>query len=131
VLKAYNELKSVKGFEGVILQKQVSGKEILLGLKKTPEFEHVLAFGRGGSDAEQVKDVSFRVCPLEKNDFYEIINDTKIGKTLNNNEKETLIEVLKKLTNLSLKFPKISELDINPLFVKNKIYYVADARIVF
>jgi succinyl-CoA synthetase beta subunit len=130
-LRSYKELKAVKGFEGVILQKQISGKEVLLGLKKTPEFGHVLAFGSGGSDAEQIKDVSFRVCPLDKNDFYEIIKDTKISKILNNHEKETLVEVLKKLSGLSLKFPKISELDINPLFIKDKIYYVADARIVF
>lgn len=130
-LKSYKELSKVSSFEGAILQKQVNGKEIFLGLKKTPEFEHVLAFGTGGSNAEKIKDISFRICPLEKKDIYEIISDTKIGKTLNSNEKETLKIVLKKLSELSNKFPKISELDINPLFLENKAYYVADARIVF
>ncbi len=129
-LKNYNKLKKIKGFEGVIIQKKIKGKEILIGLKKTPEFGHVIVFGQGGSDVEKKRDVSFRVCPLKKNDFIEIIKDTKAGKDLNDSEKNVLIKVLEKICSLSLKFPRISELDINPLIIENKKYYVADARIV-
>jgi len=130
-LDSYIQLKKIKGFEGVVIQKQISGKEILLGLKKTPEFGHVLVFGHGGSNVEKKKDVAFRVCPLEKKDFYDIFNETKIGKILNHSEKDKIIEVIKKLCSLSHKYPKIFELDINPLIVNNKEGYIVDSRIVF
>ncbi len=128
--KNYFQLKKIKGFEGIVIQKQVKGKEILLGLKYTPEFGHVVVFGEGGSEVEKKKDVSFRVCPLEEKECHELINDTNIGKKLNAVEKSVLAKVIKKLCELASRFPKISELDINPLMIRNKEYYIVDVRVV-
>lgn len=129
-LKAFDRFKKIPGFEGVVIQKQVKGKEILIGLKSTPEFDHVLVFGQGGSDVERKADVSFRACPLSNEDYNEMINDTLIGKTLDASEKKQIISVMKKINDLTLKF-KINELDINPLMVNSKECWVVDARIVF
>lgn len=129
-LRIFNKFSKIKDFEEVIIQKTFQGKEILLGLKKTPEFGHVVVFGAGGSDVEKTKDVAFRVCPLKEKDCQEIINDANIGKQLNFNEKKILADLVKKLCKLALTFPKISELDINPLKIKNKNYCIVDVRIV-
>lgn len=130
-IKSFKQLKKIKGFEGVIIQKQISGKEFLLGIKKTPEFEHVVAFGAGGIHTEKLKDVSFRVCPFDKTDTEEMIKEVKKAKELN---KKNIIDIqnnLIKLCQLIQKYPKIKELDINPLIVNKKDATIVDARIVW
>ena len=130
-LKAFMEIKKIKNSEGVVIQKQISGKEFLLGIKKTPEFEHVVAFGAGGIYTEKLKDVSFRVYPFTENDAREMIKDVKASEGLT---KESINAIEKNLIELCLlikKYPKIKELDINPLIVDKKGAIIVDARIVW
>jgi len=35
-MEAFRQLEEIKGFEGVIIQRQIKGNEFLLGIKKTP-----------------------------------------------------------------------------------------------
>ncbi len=125
-LKTFDKLMKIKGAVGVMIQKQLAGKEFLLGLKKTREFGHVVAFGTGGIHTEKLGDVSFRVCPIEPKERRRMISETKISK---DSDKEILKEIDKnihKLCKLSVKYSQIKELDINPL-IQGKI---VDARIV-
>jgi len=130
-LQELKDFKKFKGATGVIIQKRFFGKEFLLGIKKTPEFEHVLVFGAGGSKVEEKKDVSFRVCPADKKDIKALIKETKVGKRLPKKTVEVLLENLTKLCTLVEKYPKISELDINPFTISKGLGKVIDARIVF
>ena len=127
LLKAFAKLKKIKGCEEILLQESLRGTELFFGIKKTPEFAHVLVFGKGGSNVEEEKDVTFRICPVEKKDIQEMISETKISKKINKKEKTTSEKTLIKLCKLAEKYKDISELDINPL-MNGKI---ADARIVF
>lgn len=129
--KIFTKFSKMKNFEEVMIQKMSKGKEIIIGLKKTDEFGHVIMFGKGGSNTEKEKDISFRVTPLKNKDFIEIISDTKISKALSKNEKKEIIKILKRIQALSIKYPSIEELDINPLFVYDKNSETIDARIVF
>ena len=132
--EALHELRNFKRFKGatgVIIQKRFFGKEFFLGIKKTPEFEHVLVFGAGGSKVEEKKDVSFKVCPIEEIDIKKIIKETKIGKKLGIKDKKILGENILKLCELVGKYPKILELDINPFSISKGVGKVLDARIVF
>jgi len=131
ILKYFKKFKKIGGSEGIIIQEQISGKEILLGVKKTPEFGHVIVFGSGGSNVEKLKDISFRVCPFNENDALEMIKETKIFSELNKKEIDLIIKNILKLKKLIKKFSKISELDINPLVVNNKKANIVDARIVW
>ena len=130
-LGVFTSLKIIKGSQGVLIQKKFSGKEFLLGIKKTPEFAHVLVFGAGGSKVEEKKDVSFRVCPVDKRDMRAMIKETKIGKRLPKKTFEILFENLSKLCELVERHPTISELDINPMNISKKAGKIIDARIVF
>ena len=130
-LHVFANFKKIKNVQGVLVQKRLSGKEFLLGIKKTPEFEHVLVFGAGGSKVEEKKDVSFRVCPVDKKDIRTMIKETKIGKRLPKKSIEILYENLINLCILSDKYPKISELDINPFTVSKSVGKIIDARIVW
>lgn len=123
---AYNKLKKIKGFQGVLVQETRSGQEIILGLKKTPEFGQTIMLGAGGTKVEELKDTSFRVCPITKTDAKEMINELKI-KTINPKQ---IISNLLKLSSLAKKHPKITELDINPIILNKKGAVIVDARMM-
>lgn len=125
--EAYKKIMKISGAKEVLVQKMISGRCFILGIKKTPEFDHVLIFGDGGTDVEKKKDVSFRAVSIKKEDALEMIKDTLIGKTLTKEEEIFLLKNLLALSKLAEKFPKISELDINPIMSG----YVIDSRIVF
>jgi hypothetical protein len=118
-----------------MVQEYVMGEFLLLGLKKDPSFGHTVAVGSGGIYTEVLQDVSFRICPLTKDDAQEMMEELKIFPVIAgtrggvNREKEVhrLILALSKLATL---YPMIEELDINPLIIHHKGVTVADARLV-
>jgi len=128
---AFDKLSAIPNYEGVLVQKMISGEELILGLKKTPEFGLVILVGSGGSNVEQEKDVSFRVVPIKEQDAEAMIKELKV---YNNLRKQNLAEVKKcmlKLSNFALKNKDLTELDINPLMVNKTEAIIADARVVF
>lgn len=127
----FDYLKKIKGSSGVMIQRQFFGKEFFLGIKKTPEFGHVIIFGAGGSKVEEEKDVVFRVSPFDKNEARKMIKETKIGKSLSKMLENCLIENLLKLCEVSLNHKRIFELDINPFTFSKGKGKVVDARIVW
>ena len=134
---SYKKLNKIKGFEGVLVQKQTEGNFLLLGLKKDNIFGHVIALGTGGIYTEILKDVTFRVCPIEKKDARQMIGEIKSYKILlgargsKESDIKKLENILIKLSRLPLKYNNIEELDINPLIINDKEAVIADARIVF
>lgn len=114
-----------------IFQKKMftNGMEFLVGIQKTADFGHVVAFGVGGSNVEKLKKVNFRVCNINKADALELINEN--FEKLEDNDKKILVNVLLKCCKLVKKFPKIKELDINPLVISKGKGIVLDSRIVF
>lgn len=131
--EAFKKLAEIKNFEEVIVQETISGEQLIVGLKKTPEFGIVLMFGKGGSKVEEEKDVSFRMLPASKQDIREMIKETKIGKILQEKNIKTkmLEETLHKTAKFAKENPNILELDLNPLFLSNTKAVTADARIIF
>lgn len=131
-LAAFEKLSKIEGFEAIIIQEMMQGEEFILGVKQTPEFGHVIMFGKGGSKVEEEKDVSFRVFPLTKKDGREMIQEIKFYKTIEqkNINKKKIIENLLKISDLIKKYPKITELDINPLIATSENAKVIDARII-
>lgn len=133
---AYKEIINIKNSEGCLVQKFIPGDWFLIGLKKDPTFKHVLAFGTGGIYTEVIKDVALRICPVNIDEIKKMMQETKgykilegvRGKKLNIKSVEKL---LKKMSDLSKKYPSIQELDINPLVVNEKESVVVDVRIIF
>ena len=90
-------------------------------------------FGKGGSNVEKEKDVSFRILPINKKEASELIKDTKVYKTIIEKKlnQKKINESLIKMSNLAKKYPNLIELDINPLIVNKEQSNVIDARIIF
>ena len=129
--ESFSKLSKIQFFEEVIIQEMIRGKEIVIGVKNTQEFGHTIMFGKGGSDVEKEKDISFRIFPVEPKDINEMIRETKISQDLTPKELENIKETMKKIQSLIKKHPELEELDINPLIVNEKQAITADARLIF
>jgi acyl-CoA synthetase (NDP forming) len=123
--------------EGVAVQGMAkTGTEVIIGMTKDPSFGPVLMFGLGGIFVEILKDVAFRVVPLEKNDASEMIKEIKGKKLLEGYRGEDpadtafLEDMLLKLSELVDKAIDIVEIDMNPVFAYKKGAVVVDARII-
>jgi acyl-CoA synthetase (NDP forming) len=142
LIKKYNKiLKNVKkkvpkaAICGILVQEYCSGIEMIAGAKQDPQFGPVLAFGTGGIFVEILKDITFRIIPVERNDVKQMISEIK-GYALLKGARGQKKANLKALENCLLKLSKfvskrrIKELDINPLFVSEKGVIAADVRII-
>ncbi|MBW6451219.1 MAG: acetate--CoA ligase family protein [DPANN group archaeon] len=122
--------------DGVMIEEQVSGYELIIGAKRDMQFGPVVMFGFGGIFVETFKDVTFRVVPLDTDDAYAMMKETKAFKILEGvrGKKPANIKaiayVLMKVSKLMEQNADILELDINPLIVDENKAIVADIRIV-
>jgi acyl-CoA synthetase (NDP forming) len=144
VKKAYDEiLKKIKKqyptavVHGISVQKMVrAGTEVIVGTSKDPQFGPVIMFGLGGIFVELLKDVSFRVIPVERRDVQEMIQEIKGYPLLQGYRgKEpanitALVEIILKISKLIEENPQIKELELNPIFVYRDKAVGVDARII-
>ncbi|HAV22313.1 MAG: acyl-CoA synthetase [Ignavibacteria bacterium GWA2_55_11] len=123
---------------GVFVQQMAGrGEEVILGLKRDEAFGPVLMFGLGGIFVEIFRDVSFRLAPVPADMVRDMMHEVRSYGMLTGARGRTprdtgALEVcLQRLSQLAVECPQISELDINPLIVRNEGEgcSVADARI--
>lgn len=123
--------------EGVSVQRQAPpGTEVIVGMTRDPQFGPVLMFGLGGVLVEVLKDVAFRVVPLEPRDAREMVREIK-GFPLLQGYRGTEPADLAALESLILKVsgfveshPDIDELDLNPVFAYPDGAVAVDARVI-
>lgn len=112
------------------------GMEIIVGMLDDAQFGKTIMFGLGGIFVEVLKDVTFRIVPLERWDAEEMIGEVKGYKMLNGirEEKprdiEATVDMIMGVSRLCIDYPEIDEIDLNPVFVYEKGVMVADARIL-
>ena len=122
---------------GVQLQTQVSGgTEVILGGRWDPQFGPVLVYGLGGIFTELMRDVSFRVAPVTREEALAMIGETRSHKILAGargrepGDIDALADCLVRLGALLQDHPAIAEVDINPLLVTPRGCLALDALIV-
>lgn len=144
VEKAYDEIMtSCRAYdpkadiEGVAVQGMAKpGTEIIMGMIKDPSFGPVVMFGLGGVLVEVLKDVSFRIVPIEKADAEEMTGEIQGKKLLDGYRGQDpadvpyLQEMLVKLSDFVNATPGIEEIDMNPVFAYKDGAVVVDARII-
>lgn len=125
--------------QGIMVQKMAKkGREVILGLKRDPQFGPILMFGLGGTYVEVMKDVTFRIAPIRELGAHNMIRSIKSYKILEGVRGERPADIKKiadsilRLSQLAVECPEIEELDINPLFAyeQGKGCAVLDARIL-
>ena len=124
---------------GVLIEKMImGGREVILGMKKDPQFGPVLMYGLGGIFVEVLKDVQFGLAPITEEECYKIIENTRSYKLLLGARGQKPVDIslivanMQRLSQLVTDFPEIDEVDINPLKVgqTGDNAYVVDARII-
>lgn len=125
---------------GVNIQKMAEKgiAEIIIGGLRDKNFGPVLMFGFGGIFVELFKDVSYRVCPITRNEANKMIRSIKAFPLLEGyrgkkkGDINQLITVIINSCTLLMENPEIIELDLNPviIFEMGKGVMVLDARII-
>ena len=122
----------------IILQPFLSGaKEVIMGVKGTPESGSLVMFGLGGIFVEVLKDICFRLAPVTLPEAEEMIRSIRGFPILKGVRGEggvdigVLSEILARLSALAADFPRIEEMDLNPLFAfePGKPSLVVDVRL--
>lgn len=122
---------------GVEVQKMMdSGIEVLVGMIRDQQFGPMIAFGMGGVLVNLLEDVSFKLAKgLTSQEIAEQIEYTKVVELLKGYRGEAPgdIDAVKaaivRVARLTLDFPEISELDINPIFVYEEGSSALDIKI--
>jgi len=110
--------------------------EVIVGLINDPTFGLTIMFGLGGIYTEVYKDVTFRVVPIKKEDAEEMLREIKAAPILEGYRKikvdrDAIVNLLMKVSNLGEKYMgEIAEMDLNPVFVKEKGAVVVDAKLL-
>lgn len=121
--------KKIK-LDGILLQEEIKGNEFIIGIKKDSTFGHVIMLGIGGSYAEELNDVSFRLCPITKSEAKKMASELKNQALLKGIALEKLYSALTRISHLPKKIKKLKELDINPIIINEKEAIVVDSLIV-
>ena len=136
---AFNEIIARMNGNGktVLIQEMIKGKrELVAGLTRDSQFGPCVMFGLGGIFTEILKDISFRIAPLEKLDAMEMMQEIKGRKILDSirgmdaADLNILADILIALGRIGLKNENIKEIDINPLILSGGIPVAVDALVV-
>jgi len=137
--RAFRRLQErMAGAEGdFLVQEMVKGaRELVISMIRDPQFGPCVMFGLGGIFTEILRDVSFRVAPIEKRDAMEMMQEIKGKKILEAVrgmepvDLDTLSRSLIALGNLGVEQEAIQEVDVNPLIVRGNQPVAVDALVV-
>jgi acetyl coenzyme A synthetase (ADP forming)-like protein len=139
IMQNVRQAKADAKIVGINIEEFINGgKEVIIGMKRDPQFGPLLMFGLGGIYVEIFRDLSFRLAPIKELGARHMIESTKVSKLLlgargeRPSDIESLVECIERLSQLVTDFSEIQEIDINPLLVfqQGKGCKVVDARIV-
>ena len=131
-------MANMTGEDGqVLVQEMIKGqRELVVGLTRDPQFGPCVMFGLGGIFTEVLKDISFRVAPLEKHDALEMMSEIKASKILDavrgmpEADRDVLADILMSVGRIGLENDSIKEIDINPLILSGADPVAVDALVV-
>jgi acetyl-CoA synthetase (ADP-forming) len=144
VQNAYNQiLENVKKHNaeakiiGMLVQEMAPpSTEVIVGAIKDPQFGPSVMFGLGGIFVEVLKDVTFRVAPITRDEACEMISEVKAYPLLKGYRNTppvdigAIAEILLNTSKLVTDYQEIKELDLNPILVYEKGAKTVDARMI-
>jgi len=99
------------------------GREMIIGMSRDPQFGPMVMFGLGGIYVNFLKDVSFRLAPMNEREAQEMMEETRSYTLLEGvrgqapADIDAAREAILRIGELVWDFPELSELDINPILV--------------
>ena len=136
VAETFKTLMKIDAATAVMVQPQLVGLELFVGVIKEPGFNHTILCGLGGIFIEVLNDVSAGLSPISKNEAvkmmqalrgYKLIQGARGKKGAN---EAIFVEIIQRLSALVEAAPEIIEMDINPLIGTQRAITAVDARIL-
>lgn len=123
--------------EGFIVEEMAGrGTEVIVGGIRDAQFGPAVMFGLGGVAVELLKDVSFRLAPVSKEEALGMISEVKSFPLLTGfrggkpRDLDAVAETIIKVGRIMDEVSAIKELEINPLVVYERGALAVDARAV-
>lgn len=110
----------------VMIQRMLTGRELIYGLEWDPSFGPVAMFGIGGTFVEALRDVAFAIGPMTRAQAERTVRSIRAFRLLEafrGQEKvdlSALVRTLQAVGQLGTDLPELREIDLNPV--------IADAR---
>ena len=117
-----------------------SGTELVIGAVRDPQFGPMIMVGLGGVLVEVLKDVAFRLCPIDRRDARAMLEDLRGAAILDGVrgraklDRDAIVETLVMLGGtdglLMALADEIAELDLNPVIVGAHGLVAVDVRVI-
>jgi acetyltransferase len=92
--------------------------------------------GLGGIYTELFRDTAFAIAPVGNSEAYRMLQSLRSWKLLTGMrgaeqaDIDGLVNVITAISRLMVEHPEVTELDLNPVIVRNDAVYIADAKII-
>jgi acetyl-CoA synthetase (ADP-forming) len=123
--------------DGILVQEMIPGaRELVVGLTRDEQFGPCAMLGLGGIFVEVLKQVTFRIAPLEERDALEMMDELPGKKILDAFrgeppvDRKILADILIKIGNIGLENDAVKEIDVNPLIISGNKPVAVDALVV-
>ncbi|MGA1872389.1 MAG: acetate--CoA ligase family protein [Thermoplasmatota archaeon] len=134
--KEYDPHARVDGIE--VSEMIPKGLETIIGARRDRSFGPIVMFGLGGIYVEVMKDVSFRALPISREGAISLLKEVRSYPLLlgvrgeETKDIEGLIDVMMRVGSILSSVKRITDMEINPLFVyeRGKGVKVVDIRIM-
>lgn len=137
IIRTMKSKYSAATIQGVSVEKMARpGVEVIIGVSRDVQFGPVLMFGLGGVFVEVLKDVAFRIVPLEKRDAHEMVHEIKGFPLLEGYRGQEaanialLEEMILKVSAFVERHPEVEQIDLNPVFAYSDGAVAVDARVI-
>jgi len=122
-------LKRTRGarVEGLLVQRMVSGVEVLVGVTRDPTFGPLLVIGAGGVQAELLADTACRPLPVSRQEIVTLLGEVRALGVLRGYrgrppaDVPALVQAIAGLTRLAQRLgARLVSLDANPIVVRER-----------
>ena len=126
---------SLDGFAVQPMIRRSGAEELIVGINVDPVFGPTILFGKGGTAVEVEDDTATGLAPLDEVFAGELIDRTRVSRLLAGYrdaapaKRDAIVGALLSLSQLTIDFPAIAGVDINPLLADADGVIALDARV--
>ena len=137
IISNASSYKSDADISGVQVQQMMTtGQEVIIGAVTDPTFGKIVAFGLGGVLVEVLKDVTFRMAPIDRAEAQSMVEGIAAAEILRGVrgaepvDQSALVDLIQRVSDLVNDFPQFSEVDLNPVLSTPRGATAVDVRIL-
>ncbi|CAM3373994.1 acetate--CoA ligase family protein [Aequorivita lipolytica] len=135
VSETFDLLMKIDSATAVMVQPQLAGLELFVGVTKEPGFNHTILCGLGGIFIEVLNDVAAGLSPISKDEAQKMVQSLRGYKLIQGArgqegvDENQFVEIIQRLSALVEAAPEITEMDLNPLIGTQRAITAVDARV--